>query len=366
MDISELDELNTSEPVDELEVLPEVDDTQDESQYDIESSEEQLNDDYGDQQSGAPVNNTETGETSELSGIEAYLSQFDIEGGMVSFEDGEQVHFNDLDSDKQAEILSQLHNASAADIEDKYGLDEEEIGLINYLRQQNTSLDEVIDSMAAQRAETYIMSQQVQDLDISSMNPDSIYTAFLLRSNPEATVDQLEADLSKAKEMSNYDNIVENIRSGLIEERDAFTQEESMKKRDELVAEIESQRAQVVNTVAGLNTIDGLSMNDGIKNEVLDMILNVDEDGDSLFMTHVFSDPQELFRAAFWYKNGADIVGAREDFWKKEKSAAYKRGLEDARLGRKTFIASDVQDRNRTTPHYGDPEEVISLDDLNI
>jgi len=302
-------------------------------------------------------------ETSDLTGIEQYLSKFDIEGGMISFEDGTKTHFTEMEPDKQVEILSQLHDSSSADIEDKYGLDESEIGIINYLRENDTTIDEVIDKMASQRAQTYIMSQQVQEMDVAKMDDDSIYTSFLLKSNPEATADQLEKDLAKAKEMSNYNAIVTNIRSTVSKEREDFISKKEQEDYQVMSNEIEDQRKQVVDTVTSLKDIDGLSLDDNIKNDVLDLILNVDDDGDSLFMTKVFSDPKELFKAAFWYKNGADITTAREDYWKKEKSAAYKRGLEDSKYGRKTFSSTDAHE-NKTTPHYGDMSELSSLDEL--
>ena len=81
-------------------------------------------------------------------------------------------------------------------------------------------------------------------------------------------------------------------------------------------------------------------------------------------MTQVFSNPKELFKAAFWYKNGLDILKARDEYWKKEKSQAYKRGQVDASNGKISFTAKDVSDNNKTTPKLGDPNEVVSWDDL--
>jgi hypothetical protein len=142
-----------------------------------------------------------------------------------------------------------------------------------------------------------------------------------------------------------------------------MAEQEQVDERRQLLQDIEAQRQEVVQTIAHMNEVDGLKINDGIKNDVLDIILNVDEDGDSLFMTQVFSDPDELFKAAFWYKNGSDIIKTREEFWKKEKSAAYKRGLEDAKKGRRTFSASDLKE-NKTTPYLGASDETVSLDEL--
>ena len=303
-------------------------------------------------------------DVTNLSGIEQYLAQFNIEGGMIDFQDGTRAHFSELDATKQLDVLSKLHSTTAQSVEDKYGLDEDEVGLINYIRQQGKTVEEIIDDLAQQRAQTYLMSQEIANADVNSMNSDQIYTSFLLRSNPQATPDQLEKDLATAKQMSNFENIVVNLKSEMLKSHETQVLNQREASTRELYTEIESQRKQVVDVVSKIDTIDGLSINDGIKNDVLDLILNVDDDGDSLFMTDVFSDPNKLFKAAFWYKNGSDIIGAREAFWKKEKSSAYKRGLLEGQTGKKSFTSEDVDGKKETTPRHIDTEDVVSFDDL--
>lgn len=307
------------------------------------------------------------GNSDNLSGIEKYLSAFNIEGGMLDFEDGSKKHFDELEPDKQAEILNKLHESAAQSVEEKYGLDENEITLINYLREQGKDFNEVIGDLATQRAEAYIASQNAQNLDIEKMSNDDVYAAFLRNSNPEATVEQIEEDLKKAKEMSNYENITKSIKDRMLKEHESTLTAQKEESKNKLFTEIEDQRKEVVAVVSKLETVDGLTINDGIKNDVLDSILNVDEDGDSVFMTEVFGDPEKLFTAAFWYRNGKDILATREEYWKKEKSAAYKRGLQEAGDGKKTFTSKDVKDKKskETTPHYDRSDDIISFDQLH-
>ena len=299
-----------------------------------------------------------------LSGIEQYLAQFDIEGGMVDFKDGSRTHFSELPDDKQLDVLTKLHESSTKDVEAKFGLDEEEIGLINYMRGQEGTIDEVINNLAQQRANTYITAQEVKTANITDMDADAVYTSHLLKSNSEATTEQIEQDLETAKKMSNFDNIVSSLKADMIREQEANVAKQKEVSVNEMQTEIENQRKEVVDVVSKMDSIDGLSINDGIKNDVLDLILDVDDDGDSMFMTEVFSKPEQLFKAAFWYKNGQDIISSREDYWKKEKSAAYKRGQQDAQSGKRSFSSSDVKDKNKTTPHYSEPDETISFDDI--
>ncbi len=386
MEITGLDELNTS--------IEEIEDTDGDSPIDIDLTSEPDDTppvdgaDAPDPEGTEPPKGTDTlppidgdgdgeGATASddgtptdidaesLSGMEQYLAQFDIEGGMIDFKDGSRTHFTELDDAKQLDVLTKLHESATQDVETKYGLDEEEIGLVNYMRQQEGTIDEIIDRLAQQRANTYITAQEVKTANIDDMDADAVYTAHLLKSNSEATTEQLESDLAKAKEMSNFDNIVTSLKAGMLTEQSTTIANQQQANINEMNNEIESQRKEVVEVVSKMDSIDGLTINDGIKNDVLDLILNVNDDGDSQFMTEVFGEPEKLFKAAFWYKNGQDIISNREDYWKKEKSAAYKRGIADAQKGKISFSSSDVKKQNTTTPHYDEPDEIISLDDLN-
>ena len=378
MEIEGLDELNTSIPdtgeeaqETDLEVSDhdDTDQNTDEVGDSVNTHDDELPADYVNAPAGEADDSEEEiaahkEDTDALSGIEQYLSQFDIEGGMIDFKDGSREHFNKLPADKQVDVLSKLHETSTQEIEDKYGLDESEIGLINYMREQEGTIDEVIDQLARQRVQTYMTAQEVNNMNVMDMSAEEVYTAHLLKSNANATVEQLEEDLATAKKMSNFDNIVNTLKQDMLQEQQNSIASQKQAGINELHTEIESQRKEVVDTISKMDSIDGLAINDGIKNEVLDLILNVDGDGDSQFMTEVFGTPDTLFKAAFWYKNGPDIVSTREEYWKKEKSAAYKRGMADAQNGKKSFSSKDVKDINNTTPHYGESDEIISFDDL--
>jgi hypothetical protein len=280
----------------------------------------------------------------EQSGIEQYLAQFDIEAGMIQFEDGTAKHFTELEPAKQAEILSQLHGTQASTVEDKFGLDEDEIGLLNYMRTNNLTVEQMVDSMVQEKVASMMTLQELATEDYAKMEPDALYTKFLKETSPDATPEQLAADLAKAKELSNYAKLTENLKTQFVSRQES----EITAKEQEAVAEhaalVETQRQEIVNSVIPMTEIAGIALDANIKNNVLDHILQTNDEGDSAFMDEVFAEPQSLFKAAFWYVYGESIVAQRDEYWKKEKSAAYKRGKEDA-LGitpapdKKTFIA---------------------------
>jgi hypothetical protein len=279
---------------------------------------------------GKDKNEEEPPVSDNMSGIELYLSQFDIEGGIIQFEDGTSSHFNDLDPARQAEVLQSLHGAQASAIEDQYGLDENEIGLLNYLRENNLSVEQMVENMVAERIQQAMTMQELALEDYENMTPEALYTKFLQETSPEATPEQIAADLAKAKELSNFTKLTDSLRGQFIARQESALTEQQQAAIAEHQALIESQRQEIVNAVIPMQEIAGVTLDQNIKNTVLDRILQTNDDGDSAFMDEVFADPESLFKAAFWYVYGEALVQQRDEYWKKEKSAAYKRGKEEA------------------------------------
>jgi hypothetical protein len=265
-----------------------------------------------------------------MSGIELYLAQFDIEAGIIQFEDGTAKHFNDLDAAKQAEVLQSLHGAQASAVEDQYGLEEEEIGLLNYLRENNLSVEQMVDQLVDERVSSILALQGMASEDYAGMEADALYVKWLQETTPEATPEQIAADLAKAKELSNYDKLTNSLRSQFVQRQSQTSYEAQQSAIQEHQNLIDSQRQEIVDAVVPMGEIAGIALNQELKNSVLDLILETNEEGDSAFMDTVFADPETLFKAAFWYQYGEAIVAQRDEYWKKEKSAAYKRGKEDA------------------------------------
>lgn len=282
----------------------------------------------GDGETKPPTDPNE--DLSSMSGIEKYLSQFDIEGGMMSFDDGSSVHFTELETDKQAEILSQLHSQNSSMVEEKYGLDENEIGLINYLRTNKLTVEQMIDTMASDRVSTMMAVKEMDTQDFTKASEDSIYLQFLKQSDPEATTETLEADLAKAKEQTNYPKLVDSLRKQYIKDQNRAVKGKLLEGQKAQYGAIEEQRKEVVEAISSINDISGISLNDGIKNGILDKVLEVNDYGDSKFMEEVFSDPSRLFNAAFWYYYGPSVLDQRDNYWKQQKSAAYTRGRDEA------------------------------------
>lgn len=332
--------------------LPDDDDDEGEPVKPVKEGDDEFDDDpEGESSKKGDNDDTDDDEsdTADQSGIELYLAQFDIEGGMINFEDGTSKHFDEVEPAKQAEILQQLHGNQSSSVEEKYGLVDDEIGLINYLRENKLSVQDMVESMAQERVTTLLALQQSETTNFDEMTDEAVYTRFLKESNPEDSAEDIETKLDQAKKLSSFANLSTALRTQYKGAQTQKLSEANTLQTQEREAALDAQRTEVVEAVVTMKDVAGIALNDNIKNSVLDRVLEVNESGDSVFMDEVFGDPKKLFTAAFWYYYGDNISKQRDDYWKKEKSAAYKRGKSDALGTSKPGISFNGQNKRTKT-----------------
>ena len=115
--------------------------------------------------------------------------QFENEDGEI-----ETVDFDTLDRETQLTMLKELTDP---------GLSEHEIQVVNYLRQNNASFDDVINYFAEQRLQQYLtenpdqVHQKVYSID--EYTNDELYLADLKNKYPDFTDEELLAELDAAK-----------------------------------------------------------------------------------------------------------------------------------------------------------------------
>lgn len=303
-------------------------------------------------------------------GIERYLAEFGIEGGMIHFEDGEAVHINDLSPEEQHIVLSSLASEARPTIEQQNDLTEEEVGLLNLVRESGKPVAEVIADMANEQLERIRLLEESQQVDWDQMGDDAVYLAFLKAKSPDLSDEELEEDLNKARETKTYESVVKGIRDDFKTSQEYARQQHTNNLHQKFNQEIENDRKVIVENVSPINEIAGFEINDDIKNDLLSDMLEVNENGDSLLLEQIFSSPQDILEAAWFRKYGKDSINQMENYWKQEASKAYARGRNEA-LGK--LPASDTPARisgiarkNQDTPsdNYGSKPDATTIDDL--
>lgn len=299
---------------------------------DVTQGEEGIGDGVVEQE-GAQTQVQGSAADEELSGIELFLSNYGVRGGMIQYEDGEAVHFNDLAAQEQEEVLQSLTGEAIPTIEEKYNLEDSEINLLNILRESEQSPEEFINNLVDYRLGTILAQRDANSVDFENMPSDSLYIRHLIDTNPDMTDDEIADELEKAKGLATFESTVDALKVGYMalqkEEADAAEVENN----NAFYEELERQREQVVQTVERIDDIAGAAVTDDMKEYLLHDIMELNEERDPILMEKIFSNPETMFEVNWFLTYGKDYIKGINDYWRKEVSKATKNGYNKAVRG---------------------------------
>lgn len=266
----------------------------------------------------------------KLSGIEAYLSQYNIKGGMITTLDSEgkhvQKHFDELTPTEQEMVLNKLASDHRPSIEESLGLVDEEIELLNAFRGAKKPVNEFINELAIKKAQEIINFQNSGGENFKDMSDDAIMTRNLKDQYPDATQEDIEAELLAQKASKFYEGNVKTIRDKYTQDQALLEAQTESARNNMILQQQDEDRVTIATVVDGIKDVVGWSINNDDKNAVLADLLEVNEYGDSKFMEKIYSSPTELFKAAWLYNNAEKRIDSLEKYWKKRESAAFQEG----------------------------------------
>jgi len=266
----------------------------------------------------------------ELSGVEMFLSDYGVNGGIITYEDGSTSRFSDLEAAEQSSILSSLIKDSVPTTEEKYNLDDGEVNLLNAIRESDQSPEEFINGIIDHRLQVLSAKSSLQNVDYAGAEPDAIYVKHLMDSKPEITDDEVAAELVKAQALSTYDDITEGLRQGYINQQNYAAGMEKNKSDKAFNEELEAQRHSVVQTVEEMEDIAGARITPEMKEFLLHDIMELNEDRDPILMENIFSDPKTMFKANWFLHYGEDYINNLNSYWKTQVSKAHKTAYNQA------------------------------------
>jgi len=252
--------------------------------------------------------------------ISTLLAQKGIEDiSKIQIEDEEgnisEVPFSSLTPEEQLEILQ--YQEEGPDLEDS------EIEVINFLRENNTSLEELIEFQRQKAVEEYINSTQ-ESFTVAQFTDEELYVADLKDRFPELSEEELAQELEK--ELNNPDL----FKKKATKLREFYTDLE-VKEQENLRLQSEKEEEEsyneLVNTMVEIatntNELYDLELEDSDKEDVLQCLLAKDVNGRSEFVK-MLDDPKTLFRMAWFATKGEEAFNAIQDYYKKEIDLARK------------------------------------------
>ena len=234
----------------------------------------------------------------------------------------EELDFNSLSKEEQLEVLRMVTDP---------GLTEAEINTINYLRQNNATLEQVVDYFAQKRLDDYLkenpdkVHQKVYSID--EYTDDDLYIYDLKQRYPDFTDEELNNELEKAKE----DEELFKRKTEII--RNTFKQQEDQAEQARIEQEqqqVEDLRNNLMNAAGRFNEIqldytddesDSLIIDDADKTEMMSYILDQDSDGKSQLVKDL-EDPDRLIELAWFATQGPKMMSELSKHWKKQLGEA--------------------------------------------
>ena len=273
-----------------------------------------------------PPQNEDTGnEGEDIQPVSNFLYEFLKERGIedpskLQFEneDGEieEVDFNSLSEEEKLNIINSISDP---------GLSQHETDVINYLRQNNVTFNQVIDYFSKKAVEDYLAQNPDQvhqkSYTIDDYNDDELYLADLKSKYPEFTDEELMSKLESAKSNEAlFKKEVDALRVDYKKQEDAEI--EAQKQQEQ--ADYDNLVGNLQNILSNFNEValdstdaesDVLEIEDSDKQQVLAYLLNQDSEGKSQLVKDL-ENPATLIELAWLRTQGRALIDNTTRYWK--------------------------------------------------
>lgn len=225
----------------------------------------------------------------------------------------QEVDFYSLSKEDQLEILNYKEES-----EKVTSLEQEEQDLIQYLRENNLTLEEYLDQYKDSLVAELGASSEVS-YDIDAYDDEELYLLDL-KTKFDLTDEELAVELEKAlQDKELFTKKVTKLRADYKQLEDNYKEEQ----QNEINTQREVQYNQFVDTMVdvAVKTPDlyGIELEDEEKDTVLSALLELDENGTSAFYK-ALNDPNNLYKAAWFLTYGQQAFDAIKNAYETEIS----------------------------------------------
>ena len=264
-----------------------------------------------------PVNEPEDDLTSEVLRLKGIADP-----NKIKFEDETgAIIERSWDNLTRAEQLNILASQEEQDL----GLYDDEIELLNAIRNSGMSVSDYLNAIQTPQ------EAPVQSYKIDELSDEDVYALDLLEKvgADNITDEELEQAINNAKQ---NEALFKKTVEGLRKEYIRLQQDEEAQLANEQAAKQEAAYRQfatsITNEIRGLNSFAGqeLELSDEDSEELAAFMLELDESGTSAF-GRALQDPNLFTKAAFWLLNEEQII----EELSKQMQDNYKRGYEQAK-----------------------------------
>lgn len=307
---------------------------QDAPEFNPLDDEDEENDEENEGEGDEEDNQPEEGEIIEVQPndlINQFLAAKGIKDAMVQYEDEDgnlqEVDFYSLPPEEQLAIM----NSNDSDI--NYGLSENEINTVNFLRNNNITLEEAREYFRREAVQEYIDSQNITGIETDQYSDEELF-AIDLAAKYGLSEEDIEIELQKQQEHPElFKKKVDKLRADYKEIEEQQREQARLADQEEAEAQVRELQENLVSVANEIEDIGGLEVEIQDKNDILNYILEKDINGVSPFLKNLDS-PKQLFEMAWFALKGKQAFDVIHDYYRKEidkvNKTAYAKGKEDA------------------------------------
>ena len=272
----------------------------------------------------------------ETNVLEDFLKSRGIDDpSKIKFEDDngniEERDWNSLSKEEQFNILNTPLEEPKQEHTEENDLSDDEINLINQIRQSNLTPEEYLKQLSGQPVEP--------QYKIDDLSDDEIYLLDLEDRVGELSDEDAAQALANAKQNEQlFQKQVEGIRKEYKEREENQAKTEEAQRLQEEQEVYEQFKDSVIEAVKGFNNIGNFDLNfdDNDRNELAQFMLEQDESGNN-YLWQALQEPETLVKAAWFILNGDEAFESISDYFstqiKQVAQDQYNKGLEDGKKG---------------------------------
>lgn len=255
----------------------------------------------------------------------------------IKFEDEQGIitsrSWNDLSDEEQRNILNQGANYDP----ESDDLDDDEIELLNKIRESGKSVEEYLNSLNTTVEQPQNLVPQENYYSIDELTDDELYVLDLQAKSDEITEEEAVADLQQAKQNESlFKKRMEGLRNDYKKLEDEQRESQNALRLQQEQEQFNNFAQSIKQSIEGLDSFGALdvSLEQDDKEELAAFILGRDDAGISYF-GKALNDPETLVRMAWFALHGVDTFNEINEYMsdtiKKSNQAAYEKGLAEGK-----------------------------------
>ena len=274
----------------------------------------------------------------------------------IKFEDEEgTIEEKDWDSLSNEEKLNIL---SYSDQDLDIDLDDDEVQLINAIRQSRLTPAEYIQKIQTDGINSYIQNNKAKEYQyqVDQLNDDELFIYDFISRMGDVTQEEAQEALERAK----FNETLFAKQIGAIRKEYKEAEEESIRQA-QMENEVQAQEqydqfaSQIAEYIDSLSDFSGydLNMDNEDKQMLYDFIVGVDGAGNNYFVK-ALSDPKILVRTAWLALNGEQMIHDITEYFQKEISNVRKESYDKGKADAQKKDKSDMVYRNKSIGTHND------------